>query len=206
MDYQNTEDAVKREACEKVKQIVKAIKAIKIKYYANFSKISEQDQEIYQTLEKKLEQVSESNDLTNLKVALMAEVSEKYDIKPEGNMQTGKKIDPEEILKACYGAIDAEKDALSRGRISQALRCQEILKKYKNKIEEANLLNEVRNYKREKFAELVKSRDDIEKSNSNWETQLKDFYKGIMPNAKREAEQHIYTIKNKNKEEKEILI
>lgn len=206
MDYQNTEDVVKREACEKVKQIVKAIKAIKIKYYANFSKISEQDQETYQTLEKRLEQVSESNDLTNLKVALMAEVSEKYDIKPEGDMQTGKQIDPEEILKACYGAIDAEKDALSRGRISQALRCQEILKKYKNKIEEANLLNEVKNYKREKFAELVRTRDELEKSNSDWEKQLRDFYKSITPKAKKEAEHRIYRIKNKNENEKELMI
>ena len=33
MEYQNTDEAARRAACERVKQIVKAIKAMKIKYY-----------------------------------------------------------------------------------------------------------------------------------------------------------------------------
>ena len=192
MDYQNTEDAVRREACEKVKQIVKAIKAIKIKYYANFSKISEQDQETYQSLEKKLEQISESHDLNNLKVALMQEVSEKYEAKPENDMRERKQIDPEEILRACYGAIDAQKEALSRGRISQALRCQEILKKYINQIEEANLLNEVINYKREKFAELVRTREEIENSNKDWNDTMKECFIKISAQKRDDATKKLY--------------
>ena len=55
MEYQNTDDAVRRDACERVKQIVKAIKAIKIRYYLNFSKISEKDQETYQKLQDNLD-------------------------------------------------------------------------------------------------------------------------------------------------------
>ena len=46
MGYENVDEAARREACERVKQIVKAIKAIKIRYYLNFSKISEKDKHI----------------------------------------------------------------------------------------------------------------------------------------------------------------
>ena len=67
MEYQNTDDAIRRDACEKVKQIVKAIKAIKIKYYLNFSKISEKDQDTYQKLEANLDKISTSHNLNKLK-------------------------------------------------------------------------------------------------------------------------------------------
>ena len=39
MGYENIDEVTRKEACEKVKQIVEAIKAIKIKYYLNFSKM-----------------------------------------------------------------------------------------------------------------------------------------------------------------------
>ena len=77
MEYQNTDDAIRIEACEKVKQIVKAIKAIKIKYYLIFSKISAKDRETYQKLEKSLEKISEEHNLNSLKVALMKEIDDK---------------------------------------------------------------------------------------------------------------------------------
>ena len=128
MEYQNTDEAIRREACEKVKQIVKAIKAIKIKYYLIFSKISAKDRETYQNLEKSLEKISEKYNLNNLKVALMQEVNARYNgVNPE-DMKPGQQV-PDDILQACYGAIDAQKEALSKGRITQALRCQEQFKK-----------------------------------------------------------------------------
>ena len=132
MGYENIDEATRRQACERVKQIVKAIKAIKIRYYLNFSKISEKDQETYQKLQDNLDKISESHNLQNLKVALMAEVDAKYDRKDDDN-GIQNEIDPDDNLKACYGAIDAQKEALSRGKITQALRCQEQLKKYKQK-------------------------------------------------------------------------
>ena len=81
--------------------IVKAMKAMKIKYYLNFSKISEKDRETYQKLEESLEKISNSHNLNNLKVALMSEINAKYD--------NGNSTEPNDILQKCYGAIDAQK-------------------------------------------------------------------------------------------------
>ena len=35
MGYENVDEVARKQACERIKQIVKAIKAIKIKYYLN---------------------------------------------------------------------------------------------------------------------------------------------------------------------------
>jgi len=176
MEFQNTDEVSKREACERVKQIVKAIKAIKIKYYLNFSKISEKDQETYQKLQTSLEKISELHDLNNLKVALMAEVDAKYDKKDFDNDEQGNQLKPDDILQACYGAIDAEKEALSRGKITQALRCQEQLKKYKQKLN-PDEYQDMLNYKREKFAELMQSREQIEEQIKSCNSEMKGMYK-----------------------------
>ena len=139
MVYENIDEAAKREACERVKLIVKAIKAIKIKYYLNFSKMTAEDQETYKKLEANLEKISADNNLDNLKVALMSEVDAKYDDKKIfDNNANGEQHDPDEILQACYGAIDAQKEALSKGKLSQALRCQEQLKKYMESVDLPN--------------------------------------------------------------------
>ena len=175
MGYENIDEAARQEACERVKQIVKAIKAIKIKYYLNFSKISEKDQETYQKLQDNLEAISESHNLQNLKAALMAEVDAKYDRKDNDN-GTENEIDPDDNLKACYGAIDAQKEALSRGKITQALRCQEQLKKYIQKLN-PHECQEVLNYKREKFAELMQTREQVEGQAKLWNDRFKGMYK-----------------------------
>ena len=179
MDNQNTDDVVRREACEKVKQIVKAIKAIKIKYYANFSRISEKDKEAYELLYKNLEKISDTHNLNNLKVALMQDVSQKYDIKDENNFGSGKQIDPDEVLKACYGVIDAEQDAVSRGKLKQAKRCQAIFKKYIvqiNKLGTTDLIPMITVYKREKFFELAQTREYLENLLQKWSDDMKWCY------------------------------
>ena len=176
MEYENVDEVARRQACERVKQIVKAIKAIKIKYYLNFSKISAKDKETYQKLESSLDKLSNMHDLGNLKVALMQEVSAKYDRKDD-DMGEQKEIQPDDMLQACYGAIDAQKEALSRGKITQARKCQEILKQYMQKIDIENYRDLIINYKREKFAELVKSRDELEQKNASWDRIMREFYK-----------------------------
>ena len=176
MEFENTDEAIRRQACERVKQIVKAIKAIKIKYYLNFSKISEKDQETYQKLEANLDKISTSHNLNKLKVELMQEISAKYDRKDE-DMEPENGSKPDNILQACYGAIDAQKEALSRGKITQATKCQQILKQYMQKIELENYRELILNYKREKFAELMKSRDELEAQNNSWDKIMRAFYK-----------------------------
>ena len=176
MEYENVDEVARRQACEKVKQIVKAIKAIKIKYYLNFSKISEKDRETYEKLEESLEKISNLHNLNNLRVALISEVNAKYDDKNVNDMNSQNSVEPDDILKKCYGAIDAQKDALSRGRITQALRCQEQLKRYRQKLDPVSD-KEVTNYKREKFAELVQSREQVEEQIKSWNNKMKGMYK-----------------------------
>ena len=207
MKYENTEDAVRKEACERVKQIVKAIKAIKIKYYLNFSKISDEDKQTYQELETNLEQISEEHNLSNLKNALMQEVEAKYDGKnPEDMEQNGKPEFSENILQSCYGAIDAQKEALSKGKITQALRCQEQLKKYRQELDEEGN-REVSSYKREKFAELMQTREQLEEQIRSWNSTMKGMYR-ISDAQKRDATmKKIQGLRNReNKQTKESEI
>ena len=199
MEYQNTDDAVRREACERVKQIVKAIKAIKIKYYLVFSKISTKDRETYQKLEKALEKISEEHNLNNLKVALMSEVNARYNGENPEDMKQGKQPEPEDIIQACYGAIDAQKEALSKGRISQALRCQEQLKKYMQQLEEKGG-NEIINYKREKFAELMQTREHLEEQIKSWNSTMKGMYKINHVEARKQAMETIRDTQNIEKQ------
>ena len=196
MEYQDTDEAIRRDACEKVKQIVKAIKAIKIKYYLNFSKISANDQDKYQKLEESLEKISTSHHLTDLKVALMQEVYAKYDGKDIKDMKQGENPEPNDILQACYGAVDAQKEALSRGRITQATRCQEKLKKYMKELDSVNY-KEIINYKREKFAELVQSRENIEAHIVAWNKTMKNMFKAKHVEARKNAMEKIQKLQNK---------
>lgn len=176
MEYQSTDEAARRAACERVKQIVKAIKAMKIKYYLDFAKIPAKDQETYQKLEANLEKISNTHNLNNLKVALMQEISAKYD-RQDGMDGPEKEFEPDDILQKCYGAIDAQKEAISRGKIVQARKCQEILTQYMQGIDLENYRDLIINYKREKFAELVRARDEVEEQNATWSKIMRGFYK-----------------------------
>ena len=195
MGYENIDEAARRQACERVKQIVKAIKALKIRYYLNFSKISEKDQETYQKLQDNLDKISESHNLQNLKVALMAEVDAKYDRKDDDN-GIQNEIDPDDNLKACYGAIDAQKEALSRGKITQALRCQEQLKKYKQKLN-PDEYQVMLNYKREKFAELMQTREQVEEQTKLWNSRFKGMYKIKHTQERQQTMETISELQNK---------
>jgi len=196
MEYQNTDEAIRRQACEQVKQIVKAIKAIKIKYYLNFSKISAKDQETYQKLESSLEKISEMHNLNNLKVELMQDIEKKYDELDLKDNGTGSDHEPDDILQACYGAIDAQKEAISKGKIAQAIRCQEQLKKYKGKLDNVRC-NLVTNYKREKFAELMETREQLEEKVKSWNNTMKGMYKIKHVNKRTDAMTEIQEAQNK---------
>ena len=146
MEHENIDETTRYlVACENVKKIVNAIKSIKIKYYPNFAKISVEDKKIYEQLEANLEKISEDNNLNRLKVALMEEVSAKYDKKDIRNESRNPKFVDNELL-ACYGAIDAQQKALSRGKIKQAKKCQDVLKQYLNEIDSMSCRELVINY------------------------------------------------------------
>lgn len=177
MEHGNIDNLAQyKEACENVKKIVKAIKTIKMKYYPNFAKITEEDSKIYQTLENNLDRIAQKNNLQNLKVALMEEISAKYDKKTTNN-KIEYENNPEDILQKCYGAIDVQQRALSQGKLKQAKRCQEELKQYMNEINIKKYKDLIIEYKREKFAELGITKDKIQQENDRWSEMLKIFYK-----------------------------
>lgn len=180
MEHENVDENAKYlTACENVKKIVNAIKKIKMKYYINFAKITPEDKQIYDRLEANLEQISETNNLENLKVALMQEVSVKYDRDngEEKNNEQGNNNSTENLINKCYGAIDVQKKALSAGKIKKARECQKILEQYTAQINDEKGKQLVLNYKREKFGELIRDKDKLREKNEYWMEMMKGFCK-----------------------------
>lgn len=198
MEHENIdENARYLAACENVKKIVNAIKSIKIKYYPNFSKISEVDKKVYDQLELNLEKISEDNNLGKLKTELMEEVSAKYDKK---DMKSQPR-DPQFLdngLLACYGAIDAQQKALSQGKISQARKCQNILSQYMSEIDSIECRELIINYKREKFGELIRDKEMVEKKNENTMKYMKGCYDTKNVLERQQAKEQIEQARNKS--------
>lgn len=113
--------------------------------------------------------------------------------------------EPDDILQACYGAVDAQKEALSRGKIVQAAKCQEILKKYMQQIDSPDIIGLVVNYKREKFAELVRTRDEVENQNSAWNQMMKSFYHPEHAMQRQDTISIIGNVQDKPKQNEEVL-
>ena len=110
MEYEKTDEDIKyRTACENVKKIVNAIKSLKIKYYLDFSKISEEDEMRFKQLESNLDKISEENNLDGLKTELMSEVVAKYE---KRDIKEGSPRFIDDKLMACYGAIDVQQKVL----------------------------------------------------------------------------------------------
>ena len=191
MEHENIDENVRYlKACENVKKIVNAIKVIKIKYYTNFAKISEEDKKKYDELEKNLNKISEENNLNNLKVALMEEVSDKYDKKElKEEPQNPKKIDRR--LLACYGNIDVQQKALSTGQIGKARKCQKMLDEYLNELDNESDREMAVRYKREKFAELVMERVAIEKKKAEYMNYMKECFDSGTVNERKQADEKI---------------
>lgn len=218
MGYENIDEVTRKEACEKVKQIVKAIKALRIKYYINFSRISEKDQQIYEKLERSLNKISAENDLDNLKEALMEEEINKYygnendeDIDKNNLNNGGKYSKQENILNRTYGAVDAEQEALRKGKLKSAKACKQMWKEYMAQLEEQTYKEMALNYKREKFQELVQLREDIEEKTKEFMKQAKESCSIAYVNERAEIRKAIdskITEKQPNKQEstKEITI
>lgn len=198
MEHENVdENARYLTACENVKKIVNAIKSIKIKYYTNFSKISDEDKKTYEELELNLERISEDNNLNKLKTALMEEVSAKYDKKDIKNEPRDPKFLDNGLL-ACYGAIDAQQKALSQGKISQARKCQDILKQYMNEIDSTEFRKLIINYKREKFGELVRDQQAVQKKNEDTMNYMKSCYEKEDALERQYANKQIEDARNKS--------
>ena len=193
MGYENIDEATRREACEKLKQIVKAIKSLRIKYYINFSKISEKDQQIYERLEKNLEKISTQYDLDGLKVALMEEEINRYygdkdeergnDYKDDPN-NSESNLKQQKIYNRCCGAVKAEQVALGKGKIVTAKQCKDIWKKYFEMLEEKSYKEAALEYKRGQFEELAEQRATTEERIKRIKQNGKQFWECYYPKEK----------------------
>jgi len=110
-----------------------------------------------------------------------------------------------DILQACFGIIDKEKDALSKGILSQAIRYQSQLNEYKIQLS-AEECNEVTNYKREKFAELEQSKEQIYEKVKSWNNQLRGMYKIKHVYKRKETMEAISEVQNVNEKQQEEII
>lgn len=212
MEYENTESEVQyRQACEKVKKIVEVIEMIRIKYYPNFSRISDQDKEKYDVLNEQMEKIVAENGLENLSKPLMAEISGKYDEQiPQINEQDME--DPEKrnqifesIKLACCGAMEAEKQAwLSWAKAKEtkdeqtAETQQQLAETCQARVEQLMgiidgyeggqaLQNEMIKFRRDKFAQLVIPKEKTQENNSRFTELFKGYYTQADEQTKKEA-------------------
>lgn len=86
MEYQNVDEAVRRQACERVKQLAELIKKIRKKYYLCFNKISDPDKAKYEELKAKMQVIAEENGLKKLSVELIHNIDIQYSGKRPANM------------------------------------------------------------------------------------------------------------------------
>ena len=209
MNYENVdENATYKIACENVKKIVNAIKALKIKYYPNFDRISEEDKTTFHKLQQQLEKISEENGLNDLKVALMEEISAKFDYNV-GNEGEAPKTD-NNMLQACYGAIDAQAEALSKGKIGQAIRCQQKLRECIEEIERTGqgqqLLELINKYKRERIGQLCITAEKIKDSNLAWKDKIKSFLRPADVESRKKIAEEIASLsKNTTRETPDMV-
>lgn len=204
MEYEKSEEDLRyRKACENVKKIVNAIKFLKIKYYLDFSMISKEDKDRLQQLETDLDRVSEENNLSGLKTELMSEVNAKYSQRKDDEEKGSEKQQPKFVddnLMACYGVIDVQKDAISKGKIKKAIRCQEILKQYIEEIDSEEYRKIIVNYKRSKLGELNRTKEVVHENNEQWIKRMKDFNRAELVTERRDALSVINSIRTSQKE------
>jgi len=199
MEYDNVDKNVAyKAACENVKKIANAIKAIKIKYYLNFSQITEGDNQIYQELNAQMEQISSQHGLEKLKTALMEDISSKYDGKDIKDLKNRDLNDPEarneyyeEIKQAYFGAMEVESRALREGNSGLCLECQkkrnEYIEIFRQNEDGKTFEEEVKKYAREVLGELAYSKENLQKANESKMKFLENCHKTTNSQERKEA-------------------
>lgn len=209
MEHENVDGAIAfQAACKKVKQIANTIKAIRIKYYPNFAKISEEDKEAYDRLHAQIDKVAEENGLIGLKTELIADIEDRFnnDVSQEHDEQDKKTPPVEKILKAYYGAIDAGQQALSEGKLKRARSCQKQANTFMSQLEEygqTDIIEMAKHYKREKFADLSLEQQKSSSATTNWNDFLKSSYRLEDLQVRNDLAQEILQISKKDDRETE---
>ena len=174
MEYQNIDEATRREACEKVKKIAETIKKIRKKYYLCFNKISDVDKKRYDELKAQMQNIANQNGLNKFSAELIADLETQFeDDKTEEIQKNGglSNNSEEDIYQKYLTAINfqAELTVLYRNStdnelgklyLIKAIQVQIYINRLKEILEETNskekLTEEKRKGLRAKFGEQEK--------------------------------------------------
>ena len=184
MEHENVDEAIAfQTACKRVKQIANAIKTIRMKYYPNFAKISDEDKQTYEELHLQIDKIARENGLNMLKTELMADINDRFQ-DSQNEADANKQEKPaEKILKAYYGAIDAGNQALSEGKLRRALNCQKQANSFMEQLEaiaQEDLLRMAVEYKYLKNEEKKSKLQQIGNSFYNKLIKQKIFKRGMI--------------------------
>ena len=110
MEYQNVDEVVRKQACERVKQLAEAITKIRKKYYLCFNKISDPDKLKYEELKAKMQAIAEENGLNKLSIELIHNIEDiqysgkrPVNIVGDNNKPTNKMLD--EVYQMYLAAV-----------------------------------------------------------------------------------------------------
>lgn len=174
MEYQNIDEATRREACERVKKLAETIKKIRKKYYLCFNKISEVDKKRYNELKAQMQNIANENGLNKFSAELIADLETQFeDDKTEEIQKNGglSNNSEEDIYQKYLTAINfqAELTVLYRNStdnelgklyLTKAIQVQIYINRLKEILKETNskekLTEEKRKGLRAKFSEQEK--------------------------------------------------
>lgn len=186
MEYENLDEATRREACEKVKQIAKAIEKIRKKYYLCFNKISDTDKQRYDEYKIQMQNIANENGFNKLSAELINDIDRQYNEEipnstdENGNLDNnGMEKGYQQFLKAIQvlteymtllrKTTDPKLDIAYMKRIKKV---QEFIKKLETNLEKSYSKYDLILAKRKGFSEMI-----TKQSREDYENLMRKFYK-----------------------------
>lgn len=83
----------------------------------------------------------------------------------------------EAVIKDCYKVTNLEIEALEQGNIGNANKYKEMLHQYLSAIDAKSYRELVTEYRREKFGEILRTREEVQNRKDSWKQSLNDLYK-----------------------------
>lgn len=83
----------------------------------------------------------------------------------------------DEILRECYNITNMEIESMQEDDLVKAKKCKDMLNEYLSRISSKTYGDLLTEYRREKFGELLRAKEDVEKRKNEWNQSLSGFYK-----------------------------
>lgn len=172
MEYENIDENVRKEACEKVKQIAETIKRIRKKYYLCFNKISEVDKQRYDKLKTEMQVFASENGYEKYSAELIADIETQYNDNIPNENEEPDNNSIEKIHKQYLTAVSLQAELTimadnstdnkqKKLYLKKAKTVQEHIKKLLNILEKdtnkTELIKEKQSILNQKFGEQIKA-------------------------------------------------